>query len=111
MEPENEDSKIECIVCQRKFKRRSALYRHLRGVHKLTVEFAGRKYKFKCPDPGCSVTFHLSEKLRNHITEVHGVQIELCVKWFNSFSGIPIFHLIFFIYPFVFTCILFVALL
>lgn len=87
MDPDNEENKTVCIVCQKEFKRRSALYRHLRGVHKLTIEFTNRKYKFKCPDSSCSVTFHLANLLRNHIKDVHGVPIQMCFKKFNTYDG------------------------
>ena len=84
---DQEDNGIVCDLCKKTFKRRSALYYHIRRVHKLVVEFANRKNKFKCPDPSCSVKFHLANLLRNHIQSVHGVQIEMCVKDFNTYDG------------------------
>lgn len=82
-----EDTGIVCDLCKKTFKRRSALYYHIRRVHKLAVEFANRKNKFKCPDSSCSVTFHLANLLRKHIQDVHNVQIEMCVKFFNTYEG------------------------
>ncbi|CAL1285290.1 unnamed protein product [Larinioides sclopetarius] len=64
----NSIEKLNCIYCDRKFKHRQNLTRHLRTIHK---ELPKRNFNLKCPALACEEIFASRSRLRDHIQLKH----------------------------------------
>ena len=65
----NEDKKIQCPQCPKKFSNKSNLKTHITSIHK-------KIFDYECPFEGCFKKFSNNSRLKTHITN--------CKKRFNE---------------------------
>ena len=74
---------LVCTICNRQYKHRQSLHRHITRDHPETQPSG----QIKCQEESCSFMCRYLHQLREHLTTIHNIQFEKETKVFNSYSG------------------------
>ena len=77
-----EDS-FPCQFCHAHYSHRSSLYKHIKSSHTNKPSEGG----MKCQEPKCKFTCRFLNKLRQHLTLNHGIEMEVEQLQFDSWKG------------------------
>lgn len=73
-----------CMICGKKFKHNAGRYNHMKNKHNAYQE---EKANIRCLERGCSFSCTYKEKLQLHLSEQHGIVMEISTKKFENLQG------------------------
>ena len=79
----NVHNHLVCTICNRKYKHRQSLHRHITRDHP-EMQTSGQ---IKCQEESCNFTCRYLHQLREHLTNMHNIQFEKEMKVFNCYPG------------------------
>ncbi|KAG8258518.1 hypothetical protein J6590_108402 [Homalodisca vitripennis] len=79
--PKKKKNGYSCLICSKKFSQNAGRYNHMRNKHGI---HPGEKTNVRCLEKNCNFTCSYKEKLQLHLSEIHGLDMVITMKSFDS---------------------------